>query len=234
MSLKSEFESTGNWLFKHRSYLPLLIFPLLFYTLLTPLQTQSQNILLLVGITVSLLGECLRIYTIAFVPHGTSGRNTKKQLAKSLNTDGIYSTVRHPLYLGNFLMFLGPFIFSGNLYGIMIFVLIFWIYYERIMYAEESFLTLKFGNAYEEWSSRTPAFIPNFLLFSPQNTKFSLIKVLKREYSGICSILAIFTTIVSFRNYLFNISPILSYNWKVLFVINTLLYISLRTYKKFN
>ena len=232
MSLKNEFVATGNWLFKYRSYLPLLILPLLFYNLLTPVGAETQHILLIVGLTIAYLGECIRIYTIAYVPAGTSGRNTKQQLAVKLNTEGIYSTVRHPLYLGNFLIFLGPFIFTGNLYGILIFIFVFWIYYERIMYAEEAFLAAKFGNIYEEWSSKTPAFFPNIKLFTPQNSKFSLIKVLKNEYSGLCGVFAIFTIIVLFRNYSFNISPVLSYNWKVLFIINALLYIVLRTYKK--
>jgi len=232
MSLKNEFVATGNWLFKYRSYLPLLILPLLFYNLLTPVGAETQHILLIVGLTIAYLGECIRIYTIAYVPAGTSGRNTKQQLAVKLNTEGIYSTVRHPLYLGNFLIFLGPFIFTGNLYGILIFIFVFWIYYERIMYAEEAFLAAKFGNIYEEWSSKTPAFFPNIKLFTSQNSKFSLIKVLKNEYSGLCGVFAIFTIIVLFRNYSFNISPVLSYNWKVLFIINALLYIVLRTYKK--
>ena len=234
MSLKNEFVETGNWLFKYRSYLPVLILPLLFYTLLTPVIAETQQILLIVGLVVAYLGECIRIYTIAYVPAGTSGRNTKQQLAVKLNTEGIYSIVRHPLYLGNFLIFLGPFIFTGNLYGILIFVFVFWIYYERIMYAEEAFLAAKFGNIYEEWSSKTPAFLPNIKLFIPQNSKFDLIKVLKNEYSGLCGVFGIFTIIVLFRNYSFSISPVLSYNWKVLFTINALLYISLRTYKKIN
>ena len=115
MSLNNEFEVTGNWLFKHRSFLPLIIVPFLFYCLLTPVN-NFYNTLFYAGFVVSLLGECVRIFTIAFVPAGTSGRNTKQQLATSLNQTGIYSTVRHPLYLGNFFMFLGPFIFTGNIF----------------------------------------------------------------------------------------------------------------------
>ena len=129
MALKNEFEITGNWLFKYRSFLPLIIIPFLFYCILTPLEIYIQKILLYTGITISYIGECIRIFTIAYVPDGTSGRNTKKQLASKLNKYGIYSTVRHPLYLGNFFIFLGTFIFTGNIYGIIIFILIFWIYH---------------------------------------------------------------------------------------------------------
>ena len=171
MSLINEFSNTGNWLFKRRSFLPLIIIPFLFYCLLTPLN-NSYYILFYAGLTVSLLVECIRIFTIAFVPAGTSGRNTKQQLETSLNTTGIYSTLRHPLYLGNFLMFLGPFIFTGHIYGVIIFILIFWIYYERIMFAEEAFLITRFGNEYERWSSKTPPFIPNISAYSSTNSKF--------------------------------------------------------------
>ena len=183
MSLNNEFESTGDWLFKHRSFLPLIIVPFLFYCLLTPVN-NFYNTLFYAGLVVSLLGECVRIFTIAFVPAGTSGRNTKQQLATSLNQTGIYSTVRHPLYLGNFFMFLGPFIFTGNIYGIIILILAFWIYYERIMFAEEAYLIKSFGVEYENWSSITPAFIPNIFLFSPINSKFSLKKVSERNLAG--------------------------------------------------
>ena len=231
MSLKNEFAISGNWLFKHRSYLPLIILPLLFYSLFTSVGT-SFNLLFYIGLSVSLLGECIRIITVAFVPAGTSGRNTKQQKATSLNQTGIYSIVRHPLYLGNFLMFLGPFIFTGNIYSIIIFILSFWIYYERIMYAEETFLISKFGSEYENWSSKTPAFIPNISSYTPTKSIFSFRKVLEGEYSGIYGVFVIFALLLAFRNYNLNITPIISNAWEGIFLVNTLIYITLRTLKK--
>jgi len=231
MSLKNEFTISGNWLFKHRSYLPLIILPLLFYSLLTPVGILF-NLLLYIGLIVSLLGESIRIITVAFVPPGTSGRNTKQQEATSLNQTGIYSIVRHPLYLGNFLIFLGPFIFTGNIYSIIIFILSFWIYYERIMYAEEIFLISKFGSEYENWSSKTPAFIPNIATYIPTKSMFSFRKVFEGEYSGFYGIIVIFTLLIAFRNYNLNITPTISNVWEGLFWVNTLIYIFLRTLKK--
>ena len=231
MSLKNEFAISGNWLFKHRSYLPLIILPLLFYSLFTPVGI-SFNLLFYVGLSTSLLGECIRIITVAFVPTGTSGRNTKQQKATSLNQTGIYSIVRHPLYLGNFLIFLGPFIFTGNIYSIIIFILSFWIYYERIMYAEETFLISKFGSEYENWSSKTPAFIPYITSYTPTQSTFSFRKELEGEYSGIYGVFVIFTLLLAFRNYNLNITPIISNAWKGIFLGNTLIYITLRTLKK--
>ena len=232
MSLNREFESTGNWLFKHRSFLPLFIIPFLFYLLLGSISDDLECILLYSGLIISFIGQGIRIFTVAYTPSGTSGRNTKQQLADTLNTTGIYSLLRHPLYLGNFFMFLGPFIFAGNIYGIGIFILIFWLYYERIMYAEEAFLIHKFENEYSEWASDTPAFIPKISTYLPANSKFSFQKVIEREYSGLCAVIVIFTLMVGFRNFNANIHPILPYSWKILFCLNALLYIFLRSLKK--
>ena len=52
MALINEFKDTGNWLFKYRSFLPLIIIPFLFYCLLTPLETCIQKSLLYTGIFV--------------------------------------------------------------------------------------------------------------------------------------------------------------------------------------
>jgi protein-S-isoprenylcysteine O-methyltransferase Ste14 len=232
MSLDREFESSGNWLFKHRSFLPLFIIPFLFYLLLGSISGDLEYILLYSGLIISFIGEGIRIFTVAFTPPGTSGRNTKQQLADTLNTTGIYSLLRHPLYLGNFFMFLGPFIFTGNIYGISIYILIFWLYYERIMYAEEAFLIHKFENEYSEWASDTPAFKPKISAYLPANGKFSFQEVIEREYSGLCAVIVIFTLMVGFRNFNANIHPILSENWKFLITLNTLLYIILRSLKK--
>ena len=99
------------------------------------------------------------------MPIGTSGRNTKQQKAVSVNKSGIYSIVRHPLYLGNYFMWLGMFLLIPIIWLQIVFSLIYWIYYERIMIAEEEYLRDKFGSDYTNWASRTPAFIPSFKRF---------------------------------------------------------------------
>ncbi|MGC9453013.1 MAG: methyltransferase family protein, partial [Oceanipulchritudo sp.] len=51
---------------------------------------------------------------------GTSGRNTKQQVAYSLNTTGFYSVVRNPLYLGNFFMYLGIALFTHHWWLVLV------------------------------------------------------------------------------------------------------------------
>jgi len=232
MSLQKEFISFGNWLFKYRSYIPILLIPLLLYLLNNHNNIKYYNILLISAISISTLGEIIRIYTVSFVYLGTSGRNTKKQVARDLNTTGIYSIVRHPLYLGNFLIYLGPFIYIGNLYSILIFILFFIIYYERIMLAEEAFLINKFGDKYIKWSSVTPAFIPKINLYIKHHGNFSIKKVIYREYTGISAIIFLFILMISYRNYINNIYPIISNIMITITIITFIFYISARTLKK--
>ena len=156
MALQEEFEKQGLWLFTYRSILPLIIlvigtilylrteiYPETFVLEETPYEIYYETICLLV----SLFGLVIRIYTVGHSAKNTSGRNTEQQVADSINTTGIYSAVRHPLYLGNFFMWLGPAMLTGNFWFIIAFGLFYWVYYERIMFAEEQFLRKKFGNS---------------------------------------------------------------------------------------
>ena len=60
---------------------------------------------------------------MGFAPRGTSGRNTLGQVAEVLNTSGMYSVVRNPLYLGNFVIWLGLALFIKVWWCILIVVL---------------------------------------------------------------------------------------------------------------
>ena len=136
---------------------------------------------------ITLCGLLLRAYTVSTTPKGTSGRNTSGQVAKTLNTKGIYSIVRHPLYLANYLIWAGVLVFTMNIYVFLIVSLAYWIYYERIMFAEEAYLRQQFGDEFEEWAAGVPAFIPKFSLFQKGDMQFSFKTFLRREYATIYS-----------------------------------------------
>jgi protein-S-isoprenylcysteine O-methyltransferase Ste14 len=188
MALKEEFESTGNWLFRWRSYLPLLIIGIFLLALREyeyPGDSEYLDHLWEVFcLIISFFGLGIRIFTVGHTPKGTSGRNTKKQVADSLNTSGIYSVVRNPLYLGNFFMGLGIALFAHLWWLTLIYILVFWLYYERIIFAEEAYLRNKFGNEYLEWADMTPVFIPRFSQYKQAELPFSMRNVLRREYNG--------------------------------------------------
>lgn len=188
MALDEEFRKQGEWLFRWRSFLPLVLVPLIGVaiaqtdvTAITPFGEKWDYVCL----AISFLGLFVRAFTIGYVPHHTSGRNTKRQIADELNTTGIYSTVRHPLYLGNYLIGLGISLVQFVWWLPVIYSLAFWIYYERIMFAEESFLRQQFGDTYRRWAATTPAFWPRFSQWTKPSLPFSWLNVLRREYSGL-------------------------------------------------
>ena len=178
MALIHSFEKSGNILFKYRGQIPLILFiialPVIYFTNYTIISDSLNSILTIVAISLSILGFLIRAISIGTTPKGTSGRNTKNQVAESLNETGIYSTVRHPLYLGNYFMWIGIVLFTYNFYFIVIVSLAFWLYYERIMFAEERFLEKKFGQKYLKWSLTVPAFIPSFKNYKKKKLLFLL------------------------------------------------------------
>lgn len=200
MALLEEFERQGNWLFQRRGFFPVLFLGAglglyLFdrYAGETfPLGTQNALPYFWICVVVSLLGLGIRIYTVGHTPVRTSGRNREEQIADSLNTNGIYATVRHPLYLGNFLIWLGPALLTANFWFILSFCLFYWLYYERIMFTEEQFLRGKFGKTYTDWAEKTPPFIPRLSKFTPNTVLFSWKKVIINEKNGLASIFVVF------------------------------------------
>ena len=194
MALIEEMDRSGNWLFRWRSFLPLLLFfgavpVVLFGDVSWAVMSPSPDatwVWPLVCLAVGMSGQKVRGLCVGFTPAGTSGRNTKEgQVAESLNTKGMYSMCRHPLYLGNLLMWLGIVLYMGHLWFAVAFLLVYALYYERIMFAEEQFLRGKFGQAYLDWSSQVPAFWPALGQWKSPDVGCSLRNVLKREYNGL-------------------------------------------------
>jgi len=205
MALVQSFEKQGNFLFKYRGQFPVLLFilsvPFIYLTDYSLINYKEHNFFMFSAISISVLGFLVRFYTIGTTTKGTSGRNTKEQVADVLNSSGMYSMVRHPLYLGNYLIWLGISLASFNNYFAIIMSLLFWIYYERIMFAEERFLERKFGADYLNWASKLPAFLPSILNFVKSDTKFSIITVLRREYASVLAAVIGFTYIEVLRTF---------------------------------
>jgi protein-S-isoprenylcysteine O-methyltransferase Ste14 len=196
MELHEKFIREGNWLFRWRSYLPLLMLAV-FISAMSDFEYLGHSERLdalweILCLLLSGVGLGIRVLTIGFVPKGTSGRNTKRQKAETLNTTGMYAIVRNPLYLGNFFMWLGISLFPHVWWLMVIYVLAFYLYYERIIFAEESFLKTKFGDRFADWAGKTPAFIPRFKKWQRPSLSFSLRQVLRREYNGFLALILAF------------------------------------------
>ncbi|MBC8266780.1 MAG: DUF1295 domain-containing protein [Flavobacteriales bacterium] len=235
MALVQTFEKQGNFLFKYRGQFPVILFllaiPFISITDYISISASNEKYYMIISVVLSFLGFLIRFYTIGTTPKGTSGRNTKQQVAEVLNSTGIYATVRHPLYLGNYLIWIGIASYVFNLLFIVIISLIFWLYYERIMFAEERFLEKKFGDEYLDWSNKIPAFIPNFTLYETSLIPFSIKTVLRREYSGVLACVIGFCFVDMFRNYLIG-EELFSDTMIYVFTTTLMISIVLRTLKR--
>jgi len=199
MALREEFEATGNWLFRRRGFLPLLLLPAVFAALkgfrYPAGSHQLDQFWEAACVLVSLLGLGIRVATVGFAEPGTSGRNRREQMAATLNTTGMYSLVRHPLYLANYLIWLGVAAFPRVWWSPVLVTLVFWLYYERIMFAEEEFLYRRFGTTFSVWAANMPAFLPRRLRWQPPAGAFSTQRVMRSEYSGLFLLVLSFTAL---------------------------------------
>ncbi len=194
MSLHDTMVKHGHTMFRYRSYLPLLIIPPLLIAMRESLWVEEmigdrvEDIWVFLCLMLSFFGLFIRAYTVGHVPGGTSGRNTQSQRAHHLNTTGMYSIVRNPLYLGNFIIILGVLLSIKVWWLVALGSLVFFIYMERIILAEEKFLADNYGQPYAEWRAKTPAIWPNFKLWQKPELSLSVKTVMKREYPGFIAI----------------------------------------------
>ncbi|PZQ43450.1 MAG: lipid A phosphate methyltransferase [Micavibrio aeruginosavorus] len=243
MNIHDLMVKQGGFLFKWRSFIPLLlIFPAIIALshsemIEDVLGDSVEDALVFVSYLISLCGLAIRWYTVGTVPPGTSGRNTKEQRADSLNTTGMYSIVKNPLYLGNFIVILGVLLSFKVWWFILIGSMAYWIYIERIIATEERYLAQKFGDDYTSWAVKTPFFFPKFSLWQKPDRPFNLKKVLRAEYNGVMVVGSAFLVIEFIADILFEREPFFfwlkdDWFWPFQFVVSSAIFGVLRYLKK--
>ena len=236
MLLKDQMTKCGGWLFRWRSFIPLALLPFVVAALpgfvdiggSHKFQTRWE----VLCFAIATLGLAIRILTVGSVPARTSGRNTKTQCAATLNTTGAYSVVRHPLYLGNCAIWLGTALFLHTWWLVAIAMLGFWVYYERIMLAEEEFLKSRFGAEFEAWARRTPAFVPAIGNWRPSQLPFSWRAGLARENSTLLAMIAAFATLDVASDLISGDPPGLEEGWLIVLAAGGVFYALVRWMKK--
>ncbi|MEY2652690.1 MAG: hypothetical protein RLZZ321_1783 [Bacteroidota bacterium] len=203
MTTQNRSEKLGNQFFKYRGQIPVLFFLLAFFLMhYFPAQNkwldQSNT---LIAVSLVILGHLIRALAVGKRAAHTSGRNRDEQVAEALNSTGIYSMVRHPLYLGNITTYMGWVVFTGIDWLIPAMLIGFLFYYRFIIYAEEQFLTRKFGQDYLDWKSATPLLLPAFWKFKANPQPFSFKTVLENEYSGIAASMTTAWVLLAFQWY---------------------------------
>jgi protein-S-isoprenylcysteine O-methyltransferase Ste14 len=235
MALKEEMVGQGNWLFRNRSWIPLVALAALLAGLpfsARPVDGTAWLAWEAFCVALSLSGLAVRALAIGTKPRGTSGRNRRVQNAQALNTTGIYSVVRHPLYLGNALMWAGITVYPRQWTAAVFVAAFFWIFYERVMLAEEEFLRGRFGAEYERWAERTPAFLPAVGRWTAPALPFSLRAVLKAEYPGFLAVAVLFCILRAGLDLVHLHTVLIRPFWLAFLGIGVAAYLLLRTLRK--
>lgn len=236
MKLLDHFTRTGDLFFRWRSYLPLLLVPLFgasFIGFRYPYDSHAFDLAWEIGcFLLSMGGLAVRMFTVGSAPRGTSGRNTRTQKADVLNTTGTYSLVRHPLYVGNYLIALGLSFFSRTWFLPMIVSLASLLYYERIAAREEAFLEGKFGDEFRNWAARVPALVPNLRNYVPPALPFGWKKALGREFYALFVIATGFFVLDVAEDFWVTGGITFDPLWTSIFMLSGFFFAVMRTMKK--
>ncbi len=140
----------GENLFQWRNYtiIPAMMILLLF----SSTSARSATI----GTILIMLGSFARIYTVAFMADDLSDNAGADQLI----TAGPFALVRNPLYISNLIITLGVVFYSGVVVLGTLVLAFFVFQYHCITKYEESSLLAKFGDEYQRYMERVPAWFP--------------------------------------------------------------------------
>ncbi len=142
----------GSILFRHRGWLPV---PFLLVPLLMNGTPDEMNWVL--GIALIVIGEVIRLAGVSAA--GTVTRRRSRTVQR-LVTYGIFAWMRNPLYVGNFLIWIGFIVVSDVLWFIPVAILLFAVEYTLIVRYEEGVLESIFGAEYLAYKHRTSRWLP--------------------------------------------------------------------------
>jgi protein-S-isoprenylcysteine O-methyltransferase Ste14 len=102
-------------------------------------------------------GVMIRIYASLYV----GGRKNHE-----LVTDGPFSIVRNPLYVGSFIAMVGLGLLTISFSVTALLIVAFALCYTHTVEREELYLSRKFGDNYADYAQEVPRWIPNFSLWN--------------------------------------------------------------------
>lgn len=193
----------GAFLFKNRSFTPIPLIILIFIFLKPSNYGELTPYISIAGLIIIIIGEGIRIISVGYSFPGTSGRESYLR-ADNLNTSGIYSMVRNPLYIGNILIYSGLLIAYSNLAALICFDIILIFQYFFIINYEEEFLKEKFGDKYFEYCKTSGRVVPKFSSFKKPVYRFNLLRVLFSENDSIFNSLFLYFMILLYKEKIFS------------------------------
>ena len=156
----------------------------------------SSEALEIIGITVILLGQLLRVSARGYKSeHSQSGR--------ALVQGGPYSCVRNPMYLGVFLIALGIVMMLFNWWVVLLCAAFFGVQYKLLISKEEKKLQSLFPDAFPSYCNKVPRFMPSLRTIIDLDVVEYLpirLKWFKGEIISICLLLFFVLLIESWKD----------------------------------
>lgn len=231
MTLSEQSAALRRRLYDNRHWLPLLLYPA---ALLALLIARPFNIIpdsfvfTLLCAVISLLGVAVRVLTVGYLPRKSEEEVESGVHSTTLITQGMYSTVRHPIALGNLLAWYGIILYVGVTWFIIGAAMLYTLFTYLVLMSEEEELKQRFGERYTDWARYTNALIPNRKLWVSNRYRFSLMQVIRREYVGFFCLVLAFVTINLIRNRVIEFTWGLSPLWSTVGAITLLFTIFIR------
>ena len=148
--------------------------------------------------------------------------------APSLTTDGIFSIVRHPRYLGDYCIGLGVVLIPFVWWLPVAYSLAFYFYYQRIIAVDELQLSRKFDKRFEQWAAVTPALIPRLSQWRPASNPLSLRAALKGEYSALLLVIVLHSSVEWLEHLILDRRVMLEMFWIILALAGLIAYVLIR------
>lgn len=137
----------------------------------------------LLGLVCSVSGVIIRIFSTLYV----GGRKND-----ALITDGPFSVVRNPLYVGSLLATIGLGLLVSSMLIAALALSVFVALHAHTIAREEEFLLSKFGAEYEAYRAKTPCWLPRLSLWqSPSEISVKPAFILRTIRDGMVFILAV-------------------------------------------
>jgi len=134
------YEKSWNW-----SWLNLKLFP-------------AAPAVWWIGLALTAIGVAISIWARLTLGANWSGVVTLKK-GHELIRKGLYRWIRHPIYTGILIGFIGTALIKGHLRGWIGFVIVWATFYFKAR-REENFLRQEFGDGFEEHARHTGMFLP--------------------------------------------------------------------------
>jgi protein-S-isoprenylcysteine O-methyltransferase Ste14 len=112
-----------------------------------------------IGMVLVVIGFIIRIYSILTLNQYFTYSVAKVENHKIIST-GLYKFIRHPGYLGQFIIFMGISISISNWLSILLMMIPVTLGYLYRIKVEEKFMTDQFGEDYKHYQDRTKRIIP--------------------------------------------------------------------------